>query len=90
MSVSSFLYFCFIQVPVGLQSFLLLDLLCDITNPGANSDCRLQVPADIFISVGVFPATKFSVFVFPNFSKFFSSLKFLVFPWERVKCLVGD
>merc|ERR1712081_156182 len=23
-------------------------------------------------------------------TKFFSSLKFLVFPWERVKCLVGE
>ena len=70
MSVSSYLYFCFIQVSVGLQSWLLLNLLCDITNPGAISDCRLQVPADIFISVGVFPATKFSVFfqIFPNFS----------------------
>ena len=36
---------------------LSLDLLYHTTDPGRDSDCRLQVPVDLFMIVGVFPDT---------------------------------
>ena len=57
-----------------MNSFL--NLLYHTTDPGTHSDCRLQVPADIFISVGVF----FQLQNFSGFPNFSVLLEFSVFP----------
>ena len=95
MSVSSYLYFCFIQVPVDLfisvgsfssyKSFSLLNFsvfpweLFSFSQGKTEIFKRLVYLQVLRIKQRISGSLEFLVF-FRNFPKFFSLLKFLVFP----------